>query len=620
MFKTYRRLFAFIVLAAAFASPVAHAQIIINTPVNISSNTVWNDDVFIVAGGILTIDPSVILEITPGYNFFVQAGGQLMVTNDARLLLDQGTFITDPGSSTVFDPNSALLFQDDGRCAFAGGTATFNAATIECTNPAAYHALWIFDSYTFQGDCRVVSFDITHINAPFWFIANGSNIVFENGCNFDDPTGAANHSIEAAGTLRFNPGTYSFSTTPANRLRRIHVPTYGSLIIDNATMEDLPDILGQHDTYMLVNNSQCSFYNTAGYSSRGFIDLFDSHFYAYNPGGWRGVKAYADIAFLRMINCHVEHTVGYAVKIERTSVYQHIIDHSILSHPDVQYTGDGLWIEGDGVWTPNVRVECSRIQDFDNGVHMTLGMLDMQNSASIYNNNGFYIHDNSQSQIEYSLIAYNQVDGIRLEGATGNILNYCEMRMNGNVQISLDANMTGSSDINGGWNNIHTNIPAVFLVRVYGMSNATLSDCYWGVFPPVIGVDFDVQPGSTMNFPAWQWFSNPVTGWNTCGMPKYTTLPSIALKPVSPEISIHNFPNPFNPSTQIEYSLPEEMNATVKVYSLTGKEIATLVEGQQKAGVHTVTFTASSDIPSGTYIYSIQTPAGIKRGMMTLTK
>jgi hypothetical protein len=66
-----------------------------------------------------------------------------------------------------------------------------------------------------------------------------------------------------------------------------------------------------------------------------------------------------------------------------------------------------------------------------------------------------------------------------------------------------------------------------------------------------------------------------------------------------------NFPNPFNPTTKIQYQLPIDAKVTLKVYDILGSEIATLVNEEQEAGYKEIQFTGSS-IASGMYIYRLQ--------------
>lgn len=66
-----------------------------------------------------------------------------------------------------------------------------------------------------------------------------------------------------------------------------------------------------------------------------------------------------------------------------------------------------------------------------------------------------------------------------------------------------------------------------------------------------------------------------------------------------------NYPNPFNPTTIIKFALSKSSSVTLKVYSVTGELVNTLVNGNMNAGWHEVNFNASN-LSSGVYIYRLE--------------
>ncbi|GJQ33560.1 MAG: hypothetical protein HBSAPP04_23990 [Ignavibacteriaceae bacterium] len=66
-----------------------------------------------------------------------------------------------------------------------------------------------------------------------------------------------------------------------------------------------------------------------------------------------------------------------------------------------------------------------------------------------------------------------------------------------------------------------------------------------------------------------------------------------------------NYPNPFNPSTTISYRIPEAAAVTLKIFDVTGTEVATIVNTKQDAGSYTVNFDMTN-FASGMYIYKIE--------------
>lgn len=80
-----------------------------------------------------------------------------------------------------------------------------------------------------------------------------------------------------------------------------------------------------------------------------------------------------------------------------------------------------------------------------------------------------------------------------------------------------------------------------------------------------------------------------------------------------------NWPNPFNPSTEITYSLKKPGNTVLKVYDLFGREITTLINEPQSVGIHRITFDGSR-MASGIYFYRLQSGEFTAVRKMTLIK
>lgn len=68
---------------------------------------------------------------------------------------------------------------------------------------------------------------------------------------------------------------------------------------------------------------------------------------------------------------------------------------------------------------------------------------------------------------------------------------------------------------------------------------------------------------------------------------------------------VHNYPNPFNPTTRIRFSSVGDP-VELKVYDTVGREVRILIDGEMAPGLHEVEFDAR-DLPSGTYFYRLQT-------------
>lgn len=85
------------------------------------------------------------------------------------------------------------------------------------------------------------------------------------------------------------------------------------------------------------------------------------------------------------------------------------------------------------------------------------------------------------------------------------------------------------------------------------------------------------------------------------------------------ETSLSNYPNPFNPTTTIQYTLADEGNVSLKVYDIIGREVAILHDSYQNSGVYKVNFNADK-LSSGIYYYKLATPNKILVKKMIVAK
>jgi len=115
-----------------------------------------------------------------------------------------------------------------------------------------------------------------------------------------------------------------------------------------------------------------------------------------------------------------------------------------------------------------------------------------------------------------------------------------------------------------------------------------------------------------------------LTGWTALDELGFVGEFAVAVEgvdgPVPADIGLgENYPNPFNPSTTIEFGLDQAQSVRLTVYDLMGRAISVLVDEQMAAGTYKVTYDASH-LPSGLYMYRLDTESGSMAHTMTLVK
>jgi len=110
----------------------------------------------------------------------------------------------------------------------------------------------------------------------------------------------------------------------------------------------------------------------------------------------------------------------------------------------------------------------------------------------------------------------------------------------------------------------------------------------------------------------YNWMSYQLGAWDpaseepTVAMDAFLGKNATGIEPSKnfPHYDFNIYPNPFNPSTTIEYELPARSNISIAIYNVLGQEVKDLVTGNQNGGLHDVNWSANN-IPSGVYLCRI---------------
>lgn len=146
----------------------------------------------------------------------------------------------------------------------------------------------------------------------------------------------------------------------------------------------------------------------------------------------------------------------------------------------------------------------------------------------------------------------------------------------------------------------------------YGDPNSQTAEGRATATTPVIGGDGTLYFGTS---------NGSLTFGNVCGY-LYALAPerTSGIQSDSTSFMIEKpYPNPFNPSTTIAFSLKAPSQVKIAVYSINGQKIADLTNKTLGAGRHSVVFDGSK-YASGVYFYRFESNAGIKTGKMLLVK
>lgn len=122
-----------------------------------------------------------------------------------------------------------------------------------------------------------------------------------------------------------------------------------------------------------------------------------------------------------------------------------------------------------------------------------------------------------------------------------------------------------------------------------------------------------------LGFPLYFMQAEGVRDFLQAMIPELTTVSTAdQIAPVS-TLHLTSYPNPFNPSTTISFSLPAPGKISLELYNLKGQKVQELSTGEYKAGKHQISFSAD-ELPSGVYILSLQAEGKRLNRRLTLMK
>jgi hypothetical protein len=206
------------------------------------------------------------------------------------------------------------------------------------------------------------------------------------------------------------------------------------------------------------------------------------------------------------------------------------------------------------------------------------------------------------------------------------------LRFSGNQQASISGFLLQSDTIpvQQGWNMIGSVSTPVQVTNIVSNPPGLVTSSFFG-YQGSYAVATSITPGQSY----WVKVNNPgsliLTGsaanaadrihiGSTQELPPPPPGESSSMSGVPAEFRIEqNYPNPFNPTTEIGYQVAENSFVTVKVYSMLGQEVATLVNEMQDAGYKSVSFNAAN-LPSGIYTYRLTAGTFMQTRKMILIK
>ncbi len=483
-----------------------------------------------------------------------------------------------------------------------------------------------------------------------------------NGVLFTDSSIPVSHEI----SITCEPGTdiSGYIQSAANYLERIgggtiYLPTGEFLFNKTVAMAGGINLIGQGLENTILNSKTTSFIDINHNGNKGGAMRISGISFM----GWTSDAGYTHrgISLSNIVDFRIDHIYiegcGYTINISGRPNYpkpRGVIDHCTIIKGRGVYNSVYGVTSGAYLWENENRIEnigtreavfiedcyfegCSHATDAFGGGHYVLRNSTVYNCGSVGGHGvGF---DDSGRGIRcaevYNNIIRKSLDGedrlrwimIGIRGGGGVIFNNIIENAQYAIQFTIDTRAL--VDANGDgiyeypakdqthdrwiWNNTLINVPV--LIMHYGIpaQQLILENRDYFLRAPSMELDgFEYTPYPYPH-PLTQDVSASIISKNNL------TVENTSVE-IPKDFYLENaYPNPFNPKTIIRYQIPEDDFVTLKIYDILGKEVCSLVNEQKVAGFYKVEFNASN-LPSGIYIYSLQTSKNYQAKKMMLLK
>lgn len=244
----------------------------------------------------------------------------------------------------------------------------------------------------------------------------------------------------------------------------------------------------------------------------------------------------------------------------------------------------------------------------------------MQNPNAVYDSDGewFEIYNTSDHPININnwIIRDNDSDEHLIQAANPVIIQAGEFLILGrNANETTNGSVTVSYQYSGV--DLANGADEIVLIGIDGVTEMDRVEYDGGTsWPDPTGASMVLTNTSYDNSSAVNWAVSDLSwigGAGDFGSPGYSDIAagiSGQTTSVPKSFQLTNYPNPFNPVTQIKYQVPRLSNIQLKVHNILGQEIHTLVDELKEPGIYTISFDGRS-MPTGIYFVQLSTASGI---------